>query len=173
MSERAAGRVNRMWLVGFTVSSGLSRRHARLLTSVLLISMLLLAADLPARSLDSATASSLTYDGHGPGQVGTPISTVDLGVRLGLAPIGDMGYVYDSPLSFVATNTADDLLPGLPSTAPKPAGLGSTGRVTPSNLTEQLVMEQIRQQIIQGRFGHLEHEMATFADQIRKILGGG
>jgi hypothetical protein len=33
--------------------------------------------------------------------------------------------------------------------------------------------EQIRQQIIQGRVGHLEHEMATFADQIRKILGGG
>ena len=43
-----------------------------------------------------------------------------------------------------ATNTADDLLPGLPSSAPKPAGLGSTGRTTPSNLTEQLAMTEVR-----------------------------
>ncbi len=34
----------------------------------------------------------------------------------------------------VATNTVDDLLPGLPAGAPKPLGLGSTGRVTPGNL---------------------------------------
>jgi hypothetical protein len=32
--------------------------------------------------------------------------------------------------------------------------------------------QQIRQQIIQGRVNHLSHEMATFADHIRKILGG-
>ena len=43
-----------------------------------------------------------------------------------------------------ATNTADDLLPGLPAGAPKPAGLGSTGRVTPGNLTEQLAMTEAR-----------------------------
>jgi RHS repeat-associated protein len=32
--------------------------------------------------------------------------------------------------------------PGLPKSAPKPLGRGSTGRTTPSNLTEQLAMEQ-------------------------------
>ncbi|MGN7979446.1 RHS repeat-associated core domain-containing protein [Microbacterium sp. 22195] len=35
-------------------------------------------------------------------------------------------------------------LPGLPSTAPKPLGLGSTGRTAPSNLTEQLAMTEVR-----------------------------
>jgi len=33
-------------------------------------------------------------------------------------------------------------LPGLPSSAPEPLGLGSTGRAAPANLTEQLAMEQ-------------------------------
>lgn len=33
-------------------------------------------------------------------------------------------------------------LPGLPASAPKPVGLGSTGRTTPANLSEQLAMEE-------------------------------
>ncbi len=41
-----------------------------------------------------------------------------------------------------APTSALDDLPGLPSSAPKPLGLGSTGRVTPSNLTEQLAMTE-------------------------------
>jgi RHS repeat-associated protein len=49
-----------------------------------------------------------------------------------------------SVIDDVATNTVDELLPGLPSNAPKPAGLGSTGRTTPSNLTEQLAMTEVR-----------------------------
>jgi RHS repeat-associated protein len=43
-----------------------------------------------------------------------------------------------------ATKTADNFLPGLPRTAPKPLGLGSTGRVEPANLTEQLAMTTVR-----------------------------
>lgn len=39
--------------------------------------------------------------------------------------------------SSASTNT-----PGLPKSAPKPLGRGSTGRTTPSNLKEQLAMEQ-------------------------------
>lgn len=44
----------------------------------------------------------------------------------------------------VAAKTADDLLPGLPASAPKPLGLGSTGRVEPANLGEQLAMTSVR-----------------------------
>lgn len=44
----------------------------------------------------------------------------------------------------VAAKTADNLLPGLPKSAPKPLGLGSTGRVAPGNLTEQLAMTAVR-----------------------------
>jgi RHS repeat-associated protein len=43
-----------------------------------------------------------------------------------------------------AAGLADDRLPGLPSTAPRPSGLGSTGRTTPADLTEQLAMTQVR-----------------------------
>lgn len=43
-----------------------------------------------------------------------------------------------------ATNAVDELLPGLPAGAPKPVGLGSTGRVAPGNLTEQLAMTEVR-----------------------------
>lgn len=43
-----------------------------------------------------------------------------------------------------ATNAADTLLPGLPASAPKPLGLGSTGRTAPRNLTEQLAMTEVR-----------------------------
>ena len=39
---------------------------------------------------------------------------------------------------------ADSFLPGLPESAPKPLGLGSTGRVEPGNLTEQLAMTGVR-----------------------------
>lgn len=44
----------------------------------------------------------------------------------------------------VAAKTADNLLPGLPASAPKPLGLGSTGRTVPENLTEQLAMTEVR-----------------------------
>ncbi|MFT3798381.1 RHS repeat-associated core domain-containing protein [Microbacterium sp.] len=43
-----------------------------------------------------------------------------------------------------AAKTADNLLPGLPPSAPKPLGLGSTGRMEPKNLTEQLAMTEVR-----------------------------
>lgn len=46
--------------------------------------------------------------------------------------------------SRVAAKTADNFLPGLPKSAPKPLGLGSTGRVEPANLTEQLAMTAVR-----------------------------
>jgi hypothetical protein len=47
--------------------------------------------------------------------------------------------------SCVATKgVVDPDLPGLPASAPKPAGLGSTGRTTPGNLTEQLAMTEVR-----------------------------
>lgn len=72
-------------------------------------------------------------------------------VALLVAPEGVQGTVATvaGPLSAlvlksVAADTADSLLPGLPETAPKPLGLGSTGRVTPANLTEQLAMEEVR-----------------------------
>ena len=38
----------------------------------------------------------------------------------------------------------DDLLPGLPSSAPRPLGFGSTGRTRPASLTEQLAMTEVR-----------------------------
>ena len=44
----------------------------------------------------------------------------------------------------VAAKSADNLLPGLPASAPKPLGLGSTGRSAPGNLTEQLAMTEVR-----------------------------
>lgn len=40
--------------------------------------------------------------------------------------------------------TAVDGLPGLPATAPMPLGRGSTGRIAPRSLTEQLAMEEVR-----------------------------
>ncbi|MBB5632531.1 hypothetical protein BKA04_000754 [Cryobacterium mesophilum] len=43
-----------------------------------------------------------------------------------------------------AAKAADNLLPGLPASAPKPLGLGSTGRTAPQNLTEQLAMTEVR-----------------------------
>ena len=43
-----------------------------------------------------------------------------------------------------APRQLDELLPGLPSGAPKPLGLGSTGRTAPASLTEQLAMTQVR-----------------------------
>jgi RHS repeat-associated protein len=43
-----------------------------------------------------------------------------------------------------AANTADNLLPGLPASAPKPLGLGSTGRTAPGDLAEQLAMTEVR-----------------------------
>jgi hypothetical protein len=46
--------------------------------------------------------------------------------------------------SVLAANTADELLPGLPASAPKPLGLGSTGRTTPGSLAEQLAMTEVR-----------------------------
>ena len=33
--------------------------------------------------------------------------------------------------------------------------------------------QEIRDSIVQGRIRHLQHEINTFEDQIRKILGGG
>lgn len=51
----------------------------------------------------------------------------------------------DSGLRFgVAAKTADSFLTGLPKGAPKPLGLGLTGRVEPANLTEQLAMTAVR-----------------------------
>lgn len=46
--------------------------------------------------------------------------------------------------AMVAAKTADNFLPGLPKSAPKPLGLGSTGRIEPANLTEQLAMTSVR-----------------------------
>jgi len=43
-----------------------------------------------------------------------------------------------------ANVAADSALPGLPASAPKPLGLGSTGRTAPANLTEQLAMTEVR-----------------------------
>lgn len=43
-----------------------------------------------------------------------------------------------------AASSADELLPGLPTTAPKPLGLGSTGRTSPNSLKEQLAMTEVR-----------------------------
>ncbi len=45
---------------------------------------------------------------------------------------------------FIAANGVEAELPGLLATAPKPLGLGSTGRVTPGNLSEQLAMTEVR-----------------------------
>lgn len=45
---------------------------------------------------------------------------------------------------FPTTPTKDDLLPGLPTGAPKPVGLGSTGRAVPGDLAEQLAMAEVR-----------------------------
>ena len=42
------------------------------------------------------------------------------------------------------TGTVDDLLPSLPSSGPRPVGLGSTGRTAPANPTEQLTMTEVR-----------------------------
>jgi RHS repeat-associated protein len=42
-------------------------------------------------------------------------------------------------------------LPGLPASAQKPLGLGSTGRVTPANLSEQLAMEHAMSNPSAGR----------------------
>lgn len=44
----------------------------------------------------------------------------------------------------IAAKIAVNLLPGLPASAPKPLGLGSTGRTVPGNLTEQLAMTEVR-----------------------------
>lgn len=54
------------------------------------------------------------------------------------------GHLCVASRSCVAAKTADDVLPGLPEAAPKPLGLGSTGRVEPANLTEQLAMTSVR-----------------------------
>ncbi len=43
-----------------------------------------------------------------------------------------------------SARSADALLPGLPAGAPRPLGLGSTGRTAPANLKEQLAMEAVR-----------------------------
>lgn len=40
--------------------------------------------------------------------------------------------------------SVDEALPGLPASAPKPLGLGSTGRTVPQDLAEQLAMTQVR-----------------------------
>lgn len=59
-----------------------------------------------------------------------------------------MGLVDGNVIAFarggVAAKTADNLLPGLPASAPKPLGLGSTGRTVPESLTEQLAMTEVR-----------------------------
>jgi hypothetical protein len=47
-------------------------------------------------------------------------------------------------------------LPGLPSSAPKPLGLGSTGRVTPASLGEQLAMEEAMSNPSAGRIVPLQ-----------------
>lgn len=76
-------------------------------------------------------------------------AAVGAGTALALAGAGKGAQAINTSLrnraaSSVATNTVDDLLPGLPAGAPKPLGLGSTGRVTPGNLTEQLAMTEVR-----------------------------
>lgn len=66
-------------------------------------------------------------------------------------PAGEPGWVRRAILGLgsesvtpSAASAVDDLLPGLPSSAPRPLGLGSTGRTAPADLTEQLAMTQVR-----------------------------
>ena len=75
-------------------------------------------------------------------------ATVDIVAALSSETAGSVGCLRPetgatAAGSCVATEAVDDLLPGLPSSAPKPLGLGSTGRVTPANLTEQLAMTEV------------------------------
>ena len=58
---------------------------------------------------------------------------------LGATPTGAGTWLYRT-LKLRTLN----LLPGLPASAPKPLGLGSTGRTVPGNLTEQLAMTEVR-----------------------------
>jgi hypothetical protein len=53
-------------------------------------------------------------------------------------------YAGVTPVLVHNCGTADEALPGLPDSAPKPAGRGSTGRTEPQNLNEQLAMEEVR-----------------------------
>lgn len=53
-------------------------------------------------------------------------------------------HTYHVGESEILVHNTCSLLPGLPSSAPKPLGRGSTGRSTPGSLTEQLAMEEVR-----------------------------
>src|ERR1700687_1825204 len=54
---------------------------------------------------------------------------------------------------------AESELPGLPASAPKPLGLGSTGRSIPGNLSEQLAMEEAMSNPAAGTPVRMPHPM--------------
>lgn len=100
--------------------------------------------------------SDYVYDTPAVARVGAHVVPGDGGVSspavagggVAAVPAVAAGGASTTLLSFTstprATSAVDDLLPGLPSSAPRPLGLGSTGRTAPADLTEQLAMTQVR-----------------------------
>lgn len=133
------------------------RRVVKVLVVIATALIVLVTAAVPAeaRAVDyfdgsfSSEGSVFSYDVPSDVTTSLAVHHADfartLGVRDWFAtasrPVsGDYRPIVDS----VAPGSALDDLPGLPSNAPKPLGLGSTGRVTPNNLTEQLAMTEVR-----------------------------
>jgi len=95
--------------------------------------------DLGLQVFGNVTRGSGAFDDIDRGSVG-------LSGALG-AVTGGLGHavkVVRAARTLRAARFGDDFLPGLPSTASRPLGLGATGRSTPANLREQLAMTQVR-----------------------------
>lgn len=129
----------------FGLGIGGSRGGARIFVLLaLVVGVLCLAAVMYAPAVNAYDLPSSRYDGELNIGADAAQSYAQLLAPAVPTAVADAAHVYDPLHNRVATNTADDLLPGLPSNAPKPAGLGSTGRTAPSNLTEQLAMTEVR-----------------------------
>jgi len=77
-------------------------------------------------------------------QIGETASGADRAVNSAIASIVERVAPAIKSASASTAKSVDNLLPGLPSSAPKPLGLGSTGRTVPGDLTEQLAMTEVR-----------------------------
>lgn len=84
-------------------------------------------------ALPAPSEPAYAYFGR-PAQVARPSTTTREHVELADRELSP------SEWSVTAAKAVDSFLPGLPKTAPKPLGLGSTGLVEPASLTEQLAM---------------------------------